>query len=368
VENLSHNYLSTRRIPQLDAVRGIAILLVLIHNTDSFPSLHLVPISTYGWMGVDLFFVLSGFLITDILLATKQSDGYFRKFYVRRCLRIWPLYYSLLIFMFVIVPHLRPADAHAIFERSSPWWAYAFFLQNFFVAIPAQAAGALGVTWSLAIEEQFYLIWPLIVRHFSSMQIKRIALGVILLSPLVRFNLALHHVNIYSNFFCRLDGLMMGALLAVLIHSEAFVPLEHVKLAWVSLFLASSLAILAENRQIQWITFSMTSWASASLIYLSLFSQWKWIQSIFKNRFLTYTGVISYGLYLLHKIPLDVIKATHFKRYSFFCILMAFVFSYLLAAISWTILEKPFLKLKRFVDSRPVARLSSNPPTMQVST
>jgi len=187
-------------------------------------------------------------------------------------------------------------------------------------------------------------------------------------SPLVRFNLALHHVNIYSNFFCRLDGLMMGALLAVLIHSEAFVPLEHVKLAWVSLFLASSLAILAENRQIQWITFSMTSWASASLIYLSLFSQWKWIQSIFKNRFLTYTGVISYGLYLLHKIPLDVIKATHFKRYSFFCILMAFVFSYLLAAISWTILEKPFLKLKRFVDSRPVARLSSNPPTMQVST
>ena len=137
MENLSHNYLSTRRIPQLDGVRGIAILLVLIHNTDSFPSLHLVPISTYGWMGVDLFFVLSGFLITEILLATKQSNSYFRNFYVRRCLsfRIWPLYYSLLIFMFVIVPHLRPADAHAIFERSSPWWAYAFFLQDTFSSL-----------------------------------------------------------------------------------------------------------------------------------------------------------------------------------------------------------------------------------------
>src|SRR5580704_2580169 len=199
-----------RRLSQLDGVRGIAILLVLIHNTDSFPSLHLAAISAYGWMGVDLFFVLSGFLITGILLDTKQSNSYLKTFYARRCLRIWPLYYSLLIFMFVIVPHLRPSDAHAIFERSSPWWAYPFFLQNFFVAIPAQAAGPLGVTWSLAIEEQFYLIWPLFIRYFSSIQIKRIAMGVIFLSPPVRFYLALHHVNIYSNLFCRLDGLMAG--------------------------------------------------------------------------------------------------------------------------------------------------------------
>ena len=154
-----------KRLPQLDGIRGIAILLVLVHNTNPSASLHIAAISTYGWMGVDLFFALSGFLITGILLDTKQSDGYFRNFYARRCLRIWPLYYSLLIFMFVIVPHARPAEAHAIFERSAPWWAYPFFLQNFLVAIPQQAAGALGVTWSLAIEEQFYLVWPLFVRR-----------------------------------------------------------------------------------------------------------------------------------------------------------------------------------------------------------
>src|SRR5580704_8273950 len=157
-----------KKIPQLDAVRGIAVLLVLLHNTDVYPALHLHLISANGWMGVDLFFVLSGLLITGILLDTKESDGYFKNFYARRCLRIWPLYYSVLILMFVIVPHLRPQDAHAIFQRSSPWWAYPFFLQNFFVAIPAQAAGPLGVTWSLAIEEQFYLVWPLFIRFCPS--------------------------------------------------------------------------------------------------------------------------------------------------------------------------------------------------------
>ena len=347
----------THKIPQLDAVRGIAILLVLIHNGDSFPSLHLRPISTYGWMGVDLFFVLSGFLITGTLLDAKQSEAYFKNFYARRCLRIWPLYYSLLIFMFLIIPRLHAADAHAIFERSSPWWAYPFFLQNCFVAIPEEAAGALGVTWSLGIEELFYLIWPLIVRYFSSVQIKRIAIVVILLSPALRFFLVLHHVNIYSNYFCRLDGLMAGALLAILLRSDAFVPLKHVKLACLAFLIAASLAILADDHHALWITFSMTSLASVSFLYLSLFSQWKWLQFFFRNRFLTYTGIISYGLYLLHKIPLDGTKELHPNWHPFLSIAVIFVSSYLLAAISWLLLEKPFLKLKRFFDLEPLARL-----------
>ena len=88
-----------QRIPQLDAVRGIAILVVMLHNSGTFPRLF-----AHGWMGVDLFFVLSGFLITGILLDTKQSEGYFNNFYIRRCLRIWPLYYSALVF------HVRPGS------------------------------------------------------------------------------------------------------------------------------------------------------------------------------------------------------------------------------------------------------------------
>ena len=113
------------------------------------------------------FFVLSGFLITGILVDTKRSEGYFKNFYARRCLRIWPLYYSVLFFMFVVVPLLSPSVGSIVVARSSPWWAYPFFLQNFLVYHSASAAGPLGVTWSVAIEEQFYVVWPVIVRCCS---------------------------------------------------------------------------------------------------------------------------------------------------------------------------------------------------------
>src|SRR6266403_5286493 len=97
-----------KRIRQLDAVRGLAVLAVFAHNPDIYPSLHLGLIVNNGWRGVDLLFVLSGFLITGILIDTKQAKGYFKNFYTRRCRRIWPLYCSAILFMFVIVPFLHP--------------------------------------------------------------------------------------------------------------------------------------------------------------------------------------------------------------------------------------------------------------------
>ena len=157
-----------RRIPQLDAVRGLAILVVMMHNISlKYPLLHSQQLFNNGWMGVDLFFVLSGFLITGILVDTNRSDSYFKNFYVRRCLRIWPLYYSLLFFMFVIVRFLSRSQFQIVLQTSSPWWAFPLYLQNFLLPISTNAAGPLGVTWSLAIEEQFYLIWPLLLRFCS---------------------------------------------------------------------------------------------------------------------------------------------------------------------------------------------------------
>jgi peptidoglycan/LPS O-acetylase OafA/YrhL len=193
-----------------------------------------------------------------------------------------------------------------------------------------------------------------VVRYFSAAQIKRIAMLVILASPLLRLFLVGHHVNIYSNFFCRLDGLMAGALLAVVLRTKTFEPARYVKLA--SFLIAACLAILADNHQVRWIAFSMTSLASVSLVYVALFSLGKWVQWFFRNRFLTYTGIIGYGLYLLHKIPLDVAKEVHADRRSFLSIFMILASSYLLAAISYVLLEKPFLKLKRFFDLRAAAR------------
>jgi peptidoglycan/LPS O-acetylase OafA/YrhL len=351
---MSQLYSMPKKIPQLDAVRGVAVLLVLLHNTNRYPSLHLQFISNNGWMGVDLFFVLSGLLITGILLDTKQSGGYFRNFYARRCLRIWPLYYAALLFMFVIVPLLRPSEVHTIFDaRSSPWWSYPIFVQNFFVPVPTMAAGLLGVTWSLAVEEQFYLFWPLIVRFTTLTQLRRIAIVAICISPALRFYLSLHHVNIYTNTFCRLDGLMAGALLAILVRTNNFVPARLVRRAWIGFAVAVPLALGIEAFHARWIGFSFIALASVSFVYLALFSTQKWVRALLTNRALVYTGMISYGIYLLEKIPADAVKSLHLDRYPLLALPVATLATFVLAALSWKFLEKPFLRLKRFFGDKP---------------
>jgi peptidoglycan/LPS O-acetylase OafA/YrhL len=350
-----------RRIPQLDAVRGLAILVVMFHNiSPKYPLFHSDKLFSDGWMGVDLFFVLSGLLITGILLDTKQSAGYFKNFYVRRCLRIWPLYYSLLFFMFVIVRFLNRSEYHAVVQTSSPWWAFPLFLQNFLLPISTNAAGPLGVTWSLAIEEQFYLVWPFVVRFCSFAQLRRLAIAEISISPVLRYYLSLHHVDLYTNLFCRLDGLMAGALLALLIRSENFVPSKLLRRAWILLLIAAPLAFLTEALHARWIVFSFTALASVGFVYVAMFSERKWLKTVTTNRFLVYTGTISYGLYLLHKIPIGIVQALHIDRYPYLPLPIILILSYALAALSWSLLEKPFLSLKRFFDSKPLCTDRAN--------
>jgi len=347
----------SRNIRQLDAVRGLAILLVILHNESNiFPSLHLGRLFANGWMGVDLFFVLSGFLITGILVDTRETEGYFKNFYARRCLRIWPLYASLIVFMFVIVPLLRPSEARTVFDKSSPWWAYPLFLQNFLIPDPTGAAGPLAVTWSLAIEEQFYLVWPWIVRYYSTAQLRRSAIFVIGLSPALRLYLSFHGVNLYTNVFCRLDGLMAGALLALFVRSDTRLPSRFVRKAWIVLAVTVPLAFATEAVNARWIVFSLSAVASASFVYLALFSPQGCLQAALTNRFLRYTGTISYGLYLLHKIPFDMAKSVHVDRHPLPALLILLAVCYATAALSWNLLEKPILRLKRHFEAQP-ARL-----------
>jgi peptidoglycan/LPS O-acetylase OafA/YrhL len=337
------------RVPQLDGVRGIAILLVMLVNTsEKYPVLHLQRFVADGWMGVDLFFALSGFLITGILLDTRESPRYFKNFYARRALRILPLYYLVLILMFVLVPLLRPADARSIFERAAPWWSFPLFLQNFLVARSTNAAGPLGTSWSLAIEEQFYLLWPLIVRCCPVRLLRVIATLLILFSPPLTWYLASQHVFIYSNVFCRQVGLMAGALLALLLRSHDFVPAKWLKPAW-SLFLGTlTLTFVSAALGTRWLTFSLVALAASLFIFLALHSEQKWLQAVLRNRLLMYTGTISYGLYLLHKIPADFVQAAHLDRHPALILPFIFLASYALAALSWNLLEKPFLNLKHF--------------------
>ncbi|HET7107283.1 MAG TPA: acyltransferase [Candidatus Acidoferrum sp.] len=349
-----------QKIPQLDAVRGIAILIVLVHNLHGFSSLPLSLISNYGWMGVDLFFVLSGFLITGILLDSKSSENYFRNFYARRCLRIWPLYYSVLMVMFVILPLVRPQDTTELFQRASPWWSYPFFLQNFLVSAPALAAGPLGVSWSLAVEELFYLVWPFFVRFLSKERLMFLAWAVLLASPGLRLYFLSQHWIIYSNPFCRLDGMMAGAVLAMLVRKADFAPGRRLRLAWVLCLTGVPLAIVTVGYGLMWLAFSMAVMASAALVYLALFESNRWFRAILATRFLMFTGTISYGLYMLHKIPDDAFKRLHWKEaHPVAAFWLAIAASYLLAIASWNFLEKPILKLKRFFEFKPAAHDSA---------
>lgn len=350
-----------KRIPQLDSIRGLAVLLVLLHNTDKARTTGFL--AQYGWMGVDLFFVLSGLLITGILLDSKADQGYFRNFYARRCLRIWPLYYCALLFMFVVVPLVRPSEDPQIFAaRSMPWWSYLIYLQNFFVPSITRATGLLGVTWSLAVEEQFYAVWPLVVRFLDETQLRRLSIIIICCSPLLRFFLHRRGFNVYPNTFCRLDGLMAGALLALAFRSKSFSADRYVRPAWITLIVALPLALATAGR-VEWAVYSFTALASVSLVYLALCSKQKWLQTIMANRFLIFSGTISYGIYVLEKIPSDLAMSLHLDHHPALTLLTTAVATYALALVSWHLLEKRFLRLKRYFEvgqetvRRPAAEL-----------
>jgi len=167
--------LSRRNLPGLDGVRGLAILAVMLTHI-SLQTIALNPmlrgLFALGWSGVDLFFVLSGFLITGILLDTHQCANYFRSFYARRVLRIFPLYFgfltvALLVFPYVVSPEFMPAPSHR--------WMYVCYVANW---LPHAQWHVLTHFWSLCVEEQFYFIWPLVVLLFGPRRLLPLIAGL----------------------------------------------------------------------------------------------------------------------------------------------------------------------------------------------
>jgi peptidoglycan/LPS O-acetylase OafA/YrhL len=340
---------SARRVPQLDAVRGVAILVVMAHNISlKYPVLGSEWWTKDGWMGVDLFFALSGFLITGVLLDAKGKAKYFENFYARRILRIWPLYYALLIFMFVGMRLVSRTEYAKVLETSSPWWSFPLFLQNFLLPNSIFAAGPLAVTWSLAIEEQFYLVWAPVVRFCTAQTLWILAICEMCVSPGLRYFLTMRNMDLYTNVFCRLDALMAGAILALLVKREGFVPGRWLTRAWILLAVGGALAVGIEALHARWMVFTFTSLASAGFIFVAMYSPQRWLQAVMANRFLRYSGIISYGLYLLHKIPFGAVQMLGWDRRAWVPAPFILVTSYAMAMLSWNLLEKPFLRLKRY--------------------
>ncbi len=317
--------LPSARIPGLDGVRGLAILLVLlIHLGVMIPdspieNVIFAFIST-GWIGVDLFFVLSGALITGILLDTKKDPGYFRKFYIRRAVRIFPLYYAILIFSFYILPHFpHPKIDHFSRLNGDEIW-YWPLLQNFVIGLHGPRHGIMDITWSLAIEEQFYLVWPLLVRVLPLRRLVQIGVVILMLSPALRAALLLAGVEpwaVYTLTPTRLDSLAAGALIAIALHSPSLERAALRRAANLTLSLGGGVTALVaatsgglpwDGRGVQIIGMSALAAVFAGFVMRVILETGEdtLLQRAMRWRPLTELGAISYGLYLV-QLPLRAV-------------------------------------------------------------
>jgi len=213
-------------LPQLDGLRGIAILGVLAFHFNlsevGWAGLGFqVGFFELGWTGVTLFFVLSGYLITEILLATRDEPRYFRNFYARRALRIFPAYYLMLILAYRAAQDLATTPDPRV-GSIDEWPFYVFYLSNYWLgahAFHTPMSPLLGLSWTLSVEEQFYLLWPFIVRALKPRALAALCAALIVASPLLRWGLLhlsgnplLTQVSLSSNF----ESLALGGLIAVL--------------------------------------------------------------------------------------------------------------------------------------------------------
>lgn len=383
-------------IPALDGVRGWSIIMVLIFHTFGFYPMvspdqltgteGLFRYGTkYFGHGVDFFFVLSGFLITGILLKSISSEKYFLNFYARRTLRIFPLYYLSISAIFFVTPLFV-----GYFNGQVPryyYLTYYAYLQNFIVnpehgGLPQFL---LGPMWSLAVEEHFYLIWPAIVWACSKLSpvdsstpynAKMLRYLLVLATCLVGMAIVsrvyiymFSHLRSYwvtSWTVCRMDSILIGALLAILLRSTSRYYLEKWRYHWLGVF--SALSIMAMYLDSAWEgkvelatrTIGYTGYALffASIINVLLFlPASNFFLKCFDNRVLRLYGKHSYAIYIIHSVVNAVIWSQFFEqsKMGYFPTSIAFfmlsvVLSLCISWIIWHLFEKHFLALKRFFE------------------
>lgn len=357
------NHQNRYHYPALDGLRGLAILLVVIYHNFGF-----VNYFFFGWLGVDLFFVLSGFLITEILLKTKNSSHYLRNFYLRRVLRIFPLYYLILLIFFILIPILAPRILNLDYYIQNQMWFWTY-LQNWlfiFHPIPANTS-ALNHFWSLAVEEQFYFVWPFIILLFRKPK-AIIYLLIVLLIGVITFRFViwnyqienLAYFNLYT--FSRIDGICVGSLLAVLrtVNYRAvnryftFIVLGLAVLNFVFYF-------FNKQNQFSYPYLAIAGYTTFATIFGLLVNEGVEKKDTFINKILSFQplrffGTISYSLYVFHW-PLYLMLAPILTKWSnknlafihpsVFASLAVTSLSVLLAWLSFRFFEKRFLALKK---------------------
>ncbi|HYC33081.1 MAG TPA: acyltransferase, partial [Gemmatimonadales bacterium] len=361
-------------MPVLDGLRGLAIALVLVmHSPETLLGGVLFRVTRMGWIGVDLFFVLSGFLITGILLDTKGQPGYFRSFYARRILRIFPLYYGFLAFI-VLLPRagqLAQWLGAPYVQDHQPWfWTHT---TNWLVGLDPRHEGlnsGFGHLWSLSIEEQFYLVWPLVVALASPRALRWILAAVLLAGMGLRLWLASNGADLlvlYHLTPTRLDPLAVGALLALLARARGLEAARE-PYSWAVVVLAvvaGAGVILAQgspNREALVFAWTVPAVAAAWGVVLLRAAirpvPSRWLTS----GPLTGLGQVSYAVYLFAPSVEHLLVGLRLGPAELgpalgFALMVAATIG--LATVSWHLVERPILSLKRYVPravSRPIPR------------
>jgi peptidoglycan/LPS O-acetylase OafA/YrhL len=351
------------KIIQLDGLRGFAVLLIIIwhygnnelsNNTTHFANYFKLATS-YAWSGVDLFFVLSGFLLGGILIKNKTSESYFKTFYIRRICRIFPIYFlSLLLILAIIFSGYGQTTEWGKTE-GVPFWSYFTFTQNVFMGIHSTLGNRwLSHTWSLALEEQFYLILPLLIYFLNTRALLIVLSIAIAASPIFRY----YSNNWYEAFnflYCRFDALFTGVICAYLFqneHSKAFIVRKR-KLLELFLIFFSLVIILLSIKKITtpyYLENSLLSITYCILLLIILTNENKIFSNLFSNVILTKIGVISFGLYLFHQPVSGLVHYFFFQhepQINSYAQLIATAFSLaisiVLAGLSYRFIEKPII-------------------------
>ena len=310
------------RIKELDGLRGVAVLAVI--NCHYFPWLPITG-SAYGWLGVNLFFVLSGFLITSILLGLREEERYFTIFYSRRALRIFPPYYLGLAVYFAIsvclgMPGTFRLWGQFVFYYISLYIHNPFPLHETRLGVPVIVCYGLTVLWSLSVEEIYYTIWAPIIRFTKEKVLAAILIFMMVAAPPLRWWLHTTHGYEIFTFFCQMDGLAYGSLIALIIRHRRASVTAWSRSDWLFDLLGiiivpcsmvfwlitggspdkrivTSLGLVLADVSFALITYALIRHAGGNQLWVRIFRA-KWLRSI---------GMVSYSLYLFH-YPLGIVS------------------------------------------------------------
>ncbi len=372
---LTTNGLGNSRNTALDGLRGIAILAVMLchssiigpNQPESSFGTTLLALFDFGWAGVDLFFVLSGFLITQIILSSRNNAGWINSFFIKRAFRILPIYFLFISLLVIAGYTIKSQDGEFNFITDNQFY-YWLMAQNFIALITNNWWPGLfydGHLWSLAIEWQFYMVWPFIAGRLSHKALALFSCFVILVALITRiilWQLDTHIAIIYTHTITRMDSIAIGALIAIIVGSgiNKTLPrkISNVLICNGIVFIAVTFYFYGRASYhvplMYTVGYTIIATLFAGLILKAVTNNDDaTFNRILSTRFLTMVGKYSYAMYIIH-LPLMNTLGIYVKEFTsknfyaqWIYLPTLFIATLLIAMVSWKIIEKPALSFAK---------------------